>query len=98
MGLQLQRIKLSVDGITHCHCVGCVIWDITIMARKTETVVTSETSVNIYQGTRRNIPEENHLQTTDISCLPLKTSAVTDIDKLSVNRLRSKRHVKPAFA
>jgi hypothetical protein len=27
-----------------------------------ETVNTSETSVNIYQPTRRNIPEDSHLQ------------------------------------
>jgi hypothetical protein len=34
---------------------------VTIIAMMMETVSTSETSVNFYQTTRRNIPEESHL-------------------------------------
>jgi hypothetical protein len=33
-----------------------------LIALMMEAVRTSETSVNFYQTTRRNIPEENHLQ------------------------------------
>jgi hypothetical protein len=34
-------------------------WDIAVMM---EAVSTSETSVNFYQTTRRNIPEDSHLR------------------------------------
>jgi hypothetical protein len=42
-----------------------VFWDVTpcrAIALMMEAAITSETSVNFYQTTRRNIPEDSHLQ------------------------------------
>jgi hypothetical protein len=41
--------------------LSAVFWDIAI-ALMMEAVSSSETSVNIYQTTRRNIPEDSYIQ------------------------------------
>jgi hypothetical protein len=43
-----------------------------------EAVSTSETSVSVYQTTRRNIAEGSHLQTTRYNKLVSRKQAVTE--------------------
>jgi hypothetical protein len=66
--------KLFYSWIINLHCASMTLttqdlWDfrfsrLWLMALMTETVSTSETSVNFYQTTRRNISEDIHLQHT----------------------------------
>jgi hypothetical protein len=53
--------------VRSCWTKIAVFWDVApcspVIALKMEAVNTSETSVNIYQTTRRNIPEDSHLHT-----------------------------------
>jgi hypothetical protein len=48
------------------------IWDVepcSAIALLAEAAITSETSVNFYQTTRRNIPEDSHLHTRGLENL-----------------------------
>jgi hypothetical protein len=58
---------------------GCLLALIALMI---EAVRTSETTVNIYQTTLRNIPEDSHLHTR--RCENLKSQSVTGWDGLDV--------------
>jgi hypothetical protein len=44
-------------------------WDVAIIALMMEAVSTSETSVNFYQATWHNIPEDSHLNLNDLLSL-----------------------------
>jgi hypothetical protein len=50
---------------TYClhHCIRAIL----LIALMMEAVSTSETTVNFYQTTRRNIPEDSHLRL--VTCL-----------------------------
>jgi hypothetical protein len=47
------------EDVCLLDCCAVVVWLIALMM---EAVSTSETSVNFYQTTRRNNPEDSHLQ------------------------------------
>lgn len=53
----------------HCDDAECSLVDVSEMPTASITkammkaLSTSETSVNFYQATRRNVPKDNHLQT-----------------------------------
>jgi hypothetical protein len=51
-----------------------VFWDIALIALTTETVSNSESTVNSYETTRRNIPEDCHLHLdTSVTSIPNST-------------------------
>jgi hypothetical protein len=61
-----NRTVLRLQVLTAASMKVTVFWDIApyslMIALMMEAVSTSETSVNLYQTARRNIPEDSHLQ------------------------------------
>jgi hypothetical protein len=55
-------VDLSEISDSHGGEYEDVFWDVPADALMMEAASTSETSVNLYQTTRRNIPEDNHLR------------------------------------
>jgi hypothetical protein len=52
---------VDIDDVSEVLAVS-IIRVMSLVALVIETVSTSETSVNIYQASRRNVPEDNHLR------------------------------------
>jgi hypothetical protein len=67
-------MKMAVFwDVAPCTVVASVIRVIALMM---EAASTSETLVNLYQTTRRNNPEDSHLQVTHIVTTILKTMLI----------------------
>jgi hypothetical protein len=57
-----ERKEYSLSKRYIHYQVKLICWTITVIALMMEAVSSSETSVNIYQTTRGNTPEGNHLR------------------------------------
>jgi hypothetical protein len=65
ISFRTELLLINFNGITQIPLKMAIFWDVAMMIAlmMMEAASTSETSVNFYQTTRRNNPQDSHLHT-----------------------------------
>jgi hypothetical protein len=85
------NMSMMVSRYKHGWKCVCGIIEGTINTLMMEAVSSSETSVNIYQITRRNIPEDNHLHTRRLSYQILSL----DLSEIEIKLTENEQAARP---